>query len=214
MSGNSGRSLRTGDPAKPFRLPEPLTGRVVGPEDYPAAQVLLVAFIANRCPHAARLAGTISRLAWDLEAQGLQVLAVNSSDSDDDPDEAPAAVAAEALRRGYIFPYLIDQTQAVARAYGIRCTPDFLLFDGARRLFHRGGFSALRPQGGRGEGMHLKRAIRLALAGAPAPDAPQPPAEGSPILWRDAPPDPEEAADLGQKQAAAPKSGRVEFGGI
>ena len=159
-----------GSPLQAFRLPEPLTGRLLGPEDFPAARALLVAFLSNRCPHVRHIAGALAGLARDHEPRGLQVLGINPFDGDAHPQEAPAAVAAEALKHGYVFPYLIDQTQAVARAHGAGCTPDFFLFDRARALFYHGRFDETRFGGGApAHGRDLKAAIAQALAGAPRP---------------------------------------------
>lgn len=158
-----------GAPLRPFRLPEPLTGRLVGPEDYPQAQGLLVAFICNACPDVQHVAGALAALTRDLDPFGLQVLAVNS-DVSDAAEEAPSAVAAEALRQGYVFPYLIDQTQAVARAYKVACTPDFYLFDRERRLAYHGRFDETRFGGGRpAHGADLRHAALETLKGRPAP---------------------------------------------
>jgi len=154
-----------------FRLPEPLTGRLVGPEDYPSARAILVVFLANACPEVARLAAALSELAQDHEPDGLQVLAVNSFDDACRPEEAPAAVAAEALRRGYVFPYLIDQTRSVARRFGALHAPDFYLFDARRRLFYHGRFDETRF--GRqvpAHGGDLRRAVYAALGDAARPD--------------------------------------------
>lgn len=157
-----------GAPLRPFRLPEPLTGRLLGPEDFPEARALLVAFICNACPDVQHVAGALAALTRDFDPLGLQALAVNPA-----ADEAPVAVAAEALRHGFIFPYLIDQTQAVARAYRTVGTPDFYLFDRARRLVYHGRFDETRHGGGRAaHGGDLRRAVRAALGTAT-------PAEGS-----------------------------------
>jgi hypothetical protein len=154
-----------GSPLKPFRLPEPLTGRLVGPEDFPEAQALLVAFLCNDCPDVQHLAGALAALTRDLDLQGLRTLAVNSA------DDAPEAVAGEALRHGYVFPYLIDQTRRVARAYQAVCTPDFYLFDRGGRLAYHGRFDDTRFGGGRpAHGADLRRAIARALKGEPAPE--------------------------------------------
>jgi hypothetical protein len=187
MSATSDRSLSLGAPVSGFRLPEPLTGRAVGPEDYPDAKALLVVFLANRCPHVGHVAGPLAAAARDFEGLGLQVLGIHSADADDHPDESPAAVAAQALKQGYIFPYLIDQTQSVARAYGAGCTPDFYLFDGARRLVYHGRFDATRFGGGRpAHGSDLLRAIRRVLNGE-GPVERQVAAHGSALRWRETP---------------------------
>ena len=96
-----------------------------------------MAFLCNGCPDVQHLAGALAALTRDLDLEGLRTLAVNSA------EDPPADVAAEALRQGYVFPYLIDQTQAVARAYGAVCTPDFFLFDQRRRLAYHGRFGDL-----------------------------------------------------------------------
>jgi stage V sporulation protein SpoVS len=166
MSTSKDLPIGLGSPLRPFRLPEPLTGRLLGPEDFPAARALLVAFICNACPDVRHVAGALAALTRDLEPLGLQALAVNAS-----PDEAPPAVAAEALRHGYVFPYLIDQTQAVAHAYQAVCTPDFYVFDRDRRLAYHGRFDETRFGGGRrAHGGELRRALVQALKGGPAPD--------------------------------------------
>jgi len=152
-----------GQPLRPFRLPEPLTGRLVGPEDFPEAQAILVAFLCNGCPDVQHLAGALAALTRDLDFEGLKALAVNSA------EDPPEDVAAEALRRGYVFPYLIDQTRAVARAYGALCTPDFYLFDGQRRLVYHGRFDDTRFGGRPAHGGDLRSAILAALDGRPGP---------------------------------------------
>jgi hypothetical protein len=187
-----------GAPLRPFRLPEPLTGRLLGPEDFPEARALLVAFICNVCPDVQHVAGALAALTRDLEPLGLQALAVNASASDA-AAEAPAAVAGEALRHGYIFPYLIDQTQAVAGAYRAVCTPDFYLFGRDRRLAYHGRFDETRFGGRPAHGGDLRRAITQALKGGPAP-AHQVAAQGC-DLW---PADPDHA----EAQATATASGR------
>jgi hypothetical protein len=163
MSTSKDLPIGLGSPLRPFRLPEPLTGRLLGPEDFPAARALLVAFIRNVCPDVQHVAGALAALTRDLEPLGLQALAVNAAASEA-AEEAPAAVAAEALRHGYVFPYLIDQTQAVARAYGAVRTPDFYVFGRDRRLAYHGRFDETRfGEGRRAHGGDLRRALLQAL---------------------------------------------------
>jgi hypothetical protein len=90
----------------------------------------------------------------------------------------------EAAELGYVFPYLLDESQAVARAYRAACTPDFFLFDAARRLVYRGQFDDSRPGNGRPvTGADLRAAVEATLAGgAPAPE--QFPSLGCNIKWR------------------------------
>ena len=91
---------------------------------------------------------------------------------------------AEARSAGYIFPYLYDETQAVAKAYRAACTPDFFLFDAARKLVYRGQFDNSRPGNGVPvTGQDLRAALDAVLAGKPVP-ADQKPSIGCNIKWK------------------------------
>jgi hypothetical protein len=112
------------------------------------------------------------------------VVAINSNDVVAYPQDGPDAMRAEAAQLGYVFPYLLDGSQAVAKAYRAACTPDFFLFDAQRRLVYRGQFDDSRPGNGRPvTGADLRAAIDAALAGR-APVAQQLPSLGCNIKWR------------------------------
>ena len=92
-------------------------------------------------------------------------------------------MALEKRQAGYTFPYLYDETQAVAKAYRAACTPDFFLFDAARRLVYRGQFDASRPGSPRPvTGADLRAAADAVLAGRPVA-ADQQPSIGCNIKW-------------------------------
>jgi hypothetical protein len=89
----------------------------------------------------------------------------------------------EAVDGGYAFPYLIDESQEVARAFGAACTPDFFLFDGERRLAYRGQFDGSRPSNDVAvTGEDLRAAVDAVLAGR-SPDPQQTPSIGCNIKW-------------------------------
>jgi len=91
---------------------------------------------------------------------------------------------AEAAELGYVFPYLLDESQAIARAFRAACTPDFFLFDAGRRLVYRGQFDDSRPGNGRPvTGADLRAAVDAVLAGR-TPSAEQLPSLGCNIKWR------------------------------
>jgi hypothetical protein len=111
-------------------------------------------------------------------------VAINSNDVEAFPDDAPDKMRIEAESAGYTFPYLFDATQEVARAYGAACTPDFFLYDGARRLIYRGQMDDSRPGNGIPvTGSDLRAAVEAALAGRPVP-ADQKPSLGCNIKWK------------------------------
>ena len=145
---------------------------------------LLVAFICNHCPYVKHLRRELALLADRWQQRGLAVVAINSNDFDAYPDDAPAAMAAEARTVGYRFPYLVDETQEVALAYRAACTPDFFLFDEERRLAYRGQFDESRPKNDLPvTGADLDAAVRAVLDGRPVAGE-QRASIGCNIKWR------------------------------
>ena len=134
--------LALGTPLPAFRLPDP-AGKWVSSDDFAGAP-LLVMILCNHCPYVKRVADDIARFARDYRERGLASVAINANDAEKYPDDAPAKMAEEAARRGYGFPYLYDESQAVAKAFRAACTPEFNLFDRSGRLAYRGRFDDLR----------------------------------------------------------------------
>ena len=121
--------------------------------------------------------------AREFQERGLAVVAIASNDPTTHPQDGPDAMAVEAMERGYVFPYLFDETQEVAKAYGAACTPDFFLYDGDRRLVYRGQFDPSRPGNDIPvTGSDLRAASEAVLAGR-APSEEQVPSVGCNIKW-------------------------------
>ena len=117
-------------------------------------------------------------------AKGVAVVGINSNDVDAYPDDSPERMAEEKKRVGYRFPYLFDESQQVALAYGAACTPDFFVFDRHRRLAYRGQMDDARPGNGKPvTGADLRRALDAVLAGEEAPGD-QRPSMGCNIKWK------------------------------
>ena len=94
------------------------------------------------------------------QRRGLAVVAINSNDVEAYPQDGPDGMRAEAVQYGYVFPYLLDASQAVAKAYRAACTPDFFLFDAASRLAYRGRLDGSTPgNGGAVSGADLRAAL-------------------------------------------------------
>ena len=195
MARTPSTMLELGTPAPDFRLPAvslpggTAGGKEVALSDFAAAPALLVAFICNHCPFVQHVGGELAALSRDLPARGVAMVAIQSNDVAAYPADAPDAMAAEAERQGWAFPYLYDESQAVAQAYRAACTPDFFLFDGAdddgvRRLVYRGQLDASRPGNGlRVTGADLRAAIDAVLEGRPVPED-QRPSLGCNIKWK------------------------------
>jgi peroxiredoxin len=158
-------------------------GKTHSLDDFAGVKALLVAFLSNRCPYVVHIREALASFARDYAARGVQIVAINSNDAAAHPEESAYALSDEALRYGYSFPYLKDETQDVAKAYGAACTPDLYLFDGGRKLFYHGQFDDSRPKNGLPvTGADLRAATNLILAGKPVP-AGQKHAIGCNIKW-------------------------------
>jgi peroxiredoxin len=174
--------LPLGTAAPDFRLPDP-HGLEVALEDFRDAPALLVAFLCNHCPYVQHIRRGFAAFAKEYQGKGLAVVAINANDAREYPEDAAPRMAEEIERQGYVFPYLIDASQEVAKTYRAACTPDFFLFDGGRRLVYRGQFDGSRP-GNRipVTGADLRAAADAVLAGR-APSAEQTPSLGCNIKW-------------------------------
>lgn len=183
MARTPSTMLPLGTPAPEFRLPD-FDGRMHELGDFRDSPALLVAFICNHCPFVRHLRREFAAFAREYQRRGLAVVAINSNDVDAYPQDGPDAMRQEAAELGYVFPYLLDETQSVATAYRAACTPDFFLFDAARRLVYRGQFDDSRPDSGRPvTGADLRAAVEATLkGGTPSPD--QKPSLGCNIKWR------------------------------
>ncbi|MDY7104973.1 MAG: thioredoxin family protein [Actinomycetota bacterium] len=179
----SSAMMALGTEAPPFDLPDPTGGRHRFDERVGDAG-LLVMFICNHCPYVKHVQEPLARLAEEWMENGLGVVAINSNDVSAYPDDSPPRMAEVAERIGYPFPYLFDEDQSVARAYGAVCTPDFFLFDRDHRLVYRGRFDHTRPGGATpATGADLAAAVALVLTGE-TPPADQAPSMGCSIKWK------------------------------
>ena len=175
--------LPLGTKAPDFRLPD-TSGKMVSLPDFSGASALLVVFMCNHCPYVKHIRSGLAQFARDYQPRGVQVVGINSNDVANYPADSPAKMAEEAKAAGYIFPYLYDETQAVAKAYRAACTPDFYLFDQAQRLVYRGQFDDSRPGNGLPvTGKDLRAALDALLEGKPV-SARQTPSIGCNIKWK------------------------------
>jgi hypothetical protein len=144
----------------------------------------LVLFICNHCPFVVHIRAELVKVAHEALDRGIAVFAINSNDAAGYPQDAPPEMAKLAKAEGWRFPFLFDETQAVARTMKAECTPDIYLFDHDLRLAYRGQFDDSRPSNGKPvTGKDLRGAIDLVATGkTPSPD--QRPSIGCNIKWR------------------------------
>ena len=175
--------LPLGTKAPDFSLPD-TAGKTVSLADLDGTQVLLVMFICNHCPFVKHIRQQLAALGRDYKDKSVSMVAINSNDVDNFPEDSPENMAREAADAGYTFPYLYDVTQEVAKAYGAACTPDFYIFDKARNLVYRGQLDDSRPSNGIPvTGTDLRKALDAVLEGRPVEED-QKPSIGCNIKWK------------------------------
>jgi peroxiredoxin len=192
MALTPSKMLPLGTTAPDFSLPS-TEGPTVSLSERTGKRGTVVAFICNHCPYVIHIADALAAVAGEYMMKGIGFVAINSNDTKTYPDDNMENMVREKKKRGYPFPYLLDESQQVAKAYDAACTPDFYLFDGSRRLVYRGQFDASRPARissgnyGSGEkepgGEDLKAAMDALLAGKPVPEEQQP-SVGCNIKWK------------------------------
>jgi peroxiredoxin len=175
--------LPLGTNAPDFNLPD-TNGKLVSLADFKAASALLVIFMCNHCPYVIHIRAGLAQLARDYTPKQVAIVGINSNDAKNYPDDSPAKMKDEVKSAGYIFSYLYDESQAVAKSYHAACTPDFFLFDRGRRLVYRGQFDASRPGNGIPvTGKDLRAAFDAVLAGKITSEF-QAPSIGCNIKWK------------------------------
>lgn len=173
-----------GTPAPDFTLPA-VDGRNVALDDLADAPALLVMFLCNHCPYVRHIEKSLGETLAAYDDRTLAVVGICTNDADAYPDDSPTHLAEQAERAGWSFPYLVDESQEVGRAYGAECTPDFFLYDADRKLAYRGAYDASTPGNGIPlTGELLRDAIDRVIAGQAVPE-PHRPAMGCSIKWRD-----------------------------
>ena len=175
--------LALGTPMPEFSLAA-TDGTTVSSGDLLGGKAALVIFIANHCPFVQHIRGGLAQFAKDYETSDLNMVAINSNDIDTHPADSPERMKEEVEQQGYVFPYLFDVDQSVAKSYQAACTPDIFLFDADGRLVYRGQFDGARP---RNEvpvtGRDLRSAVDAVLSGQQV-GTDQIPSAGCNIKWR------------------------------
>lgn len=143
----------------------------------------LVVFICNHCPYVKAIVSWLVRDAIDLQAAGIGVAAICSNDQAAYPEDSFENMKAFATAHDFTFPYLHDETQQVARAYGAVCTPDFFGFNGADELQYRGRLDASKATPVPGARRELHDAM-MAVAGTGKGPREQIASMGCSIKWR------------------------------
>jgi peroxiredoxin len=179
----SSNMLPLGTPLPHFTLPDTVSNATVASAEL-VGKVSVVAFLCNHCPYVKHLRKGIAEFGGYAAERGVAFVAISSNDPGSHPEDGPEAMALEARASGYVFPYLFDASQDVARAFNAACTPEFYVFDAAGKLAYRGRFDGASPKNDVPvTGAELRAAVD-ALLGGRQPNSDQKPSIGCSIKWR------------------------------
>ena len=176
--------LELGTQAPDFALTDVVTGKTIRRDDLKGSDALLVLFICAHCPYVKHIEQGLAQFGTDYTDKPLAIVAISSNDAENYPADSPTGLKQQAVTLGFNFPYLYDETQAVAKAYDAVCTPDIFLFDADQKLVYRGQFDASRPGNDIPvTGKDLRAAVDAMLAAKPVPED-QKPSIGCNIKWK------------------------------
>jgi len=137
MALERSRGMPPGTAAPPFSLPA-TDGKTYSLASFGHAKVLVIVFTCNHCPYAIAVEDRLVDLQRDYAGRGVRLVAINSNDAVGYPADSFDNMVLRARDKAFNFPYLHDESQAVARAYDAACTPDFFVFDTAHTLVYNG----------------------------------------------------------------------------
>ena len=184
MARTPSNMLPLGTQAPDFNLLDTVSNSNVTLEQTKGNKATVIMFICNHCPFVKHINAQLSQLAKDYATKGVNCIAISSNDVDNYPEDAPNLMAENAKREDFIFPYLYDETQQVAKAYDAACTPDFYLFDNNLKLVYRGQLDSSRPGNGLAvTGNDLRNAIEALLKNETI-NPNQKPSIGCNIKWK------------------------------
>ncbi len=176
--------LALGTKAPNFEALEVVSNKIKNLSQLSSDKATLIFFICAHCPFVIHLNEALAQLAMDYQKMGVNFIAISSNDVINYPQDRPELLKAQAVKYGFTFPYLYDETQSIAKAYDAACTPDFFLFDRDMKLNYRGQFDDSRPGNGLPiTGKDLRNAIDATLMGQSISEI-QKPSIGCNIKWK------------------------------
>lgn len=184
MAAIESNMMPLGTKAPDFNLPDVISGKKKSVTELKSDKATIVMFICNHCPFVKHVQKGLVKLANDYIPKGISFIAISSNDVEAFPDDSPERMKEVAKQFGYPFPYLFDESQDIARAYGAACTPDFYVFDKDLKCVYRGQMDDSRPSNDIPvTGKDVRAALDAILAGKPV-SKDQKPSIGCNIKWK------------------------------
>jgi len=180
----SSANIELGTLAPKFILLDTVSGKMISLDQLKSDKATVVMFICNHCPYVKHINNGVVKLANDFIAKGISFVAISSNDVVNYPEDSPEKMKELAEQIKLPFPYLYDETQEVAKAYGAECTPDIYVFDKELKLIYHGQFDDSRPGNNIPvTGKDLRAVLNNVLEGKPV-DTHQIPSIGCSIKWK------------------------------
>jgi len=184
MSLTESSMMPIGAIAPSFYLPNVMNGKSQSLVELRGAKGTVVMFICVHCPYVIHVQDEIAAIAKKYQDHGVEFLAISSNDIKNYPQDAPQYMKSQAKQVGFDFPYLYDESQEIAKAYGAECTPDFFLFDENDHCAYRGRLDDSTPGNGHPvTGSDLRSALDALVAGDEIGEI-QYPSMGCNIKWK------------------------------
>lgn len=184
MARTPSNMLPLGTQAPHFKLIDTVSNQAISLQDISGTHGTVVMFICNHCPFVIHVNPMLVEIANHYQSHGIGFVAISSNDVENYPQDSPDKMHIHAKDNSYPFPYLYDETQAIAKVYDAACTPDFYLFDNNLSLIYRGQLDESRPGNGKPvTGKDLKHALNCLLNDQPNLET-QKPSIGCNIKWK------------------------------
>lgn len=184
MAQTPSNMMPLGTQAPEFTLPDAVSGRSLSLQELKGENATVIMFICNHCPFVKHIESELVKLGQVYPAKGVGIVAISANDIENYPEDSPEKMKQLAETLGYNFPYLYDESQAVAKSYDAACTPDFYIFNELLECVYRGQLDDSRPGNNIPvTGIDLRKALDSLLSDKKiSPD--QKPSVGCNIKWK------------------------------
>lgn len=176
------KPIALGSQAPDFRNLPGVDGRPYALADFKGKKALVIVFSCNHCPYVQAYEDRINAIARDYGPKGIALIAINANDTKNYPDDNFDEMVKRAEARGFVFPYVRDDTQQVACAYGAECTPEVFVVDAEAKVCYHGGIDDNYREPDKVTAPYLRNALDDIVAGRPIAEA-QTRAIGCSIKW-------------------------------
>jgi thiol-disulfide isomerase/thioredoxin len=184
MAETPSKMMPLGFKAPDFKLLDAVSGKTHSLNELVSGKATVIMFICNHCPYVKHVNAQLIKVANEYSPRGVSFIAISSNDAVSYPEDSPEKMKEYAIRLGYPFPYLYDETQEIAKAYDAACTPDLFIFDGKRACVYHGQLDDSRPSNGKPvTGADIRNALEAILNGMPV-STNQKPSIGCNIKWK------------------------------